>query len=287
MLLLPGSLLGKGGGGLAPVLDAQPATFAAYSARRLSSAYAGPLLRIRRSSDNAEQDIGFAGANLDVAGATAFIAGGSGFISKWYDQSGNARDAAQATAANQPQIVLTLAALNNRPAVLFGEASAFALATASISASIFGSGGFSSSVIDYTTNPTQQDRLFQHGNGIDFAISTGSKLTLNVAATTTTGAFVDTTSLTQTAHIVDMLYSSAALTNVPTIAVDGGTRTLTNTSPTGTILAESGPITTGNFPAVPRGFPGYMAENLFFATQPSAGQLAALRANQKAYWGTP
>ena len=45
----------------------------AYSTRRLASAYVGSAIRIRRSSDNAEQDIGFVGENLDTAAISTFV----------------------------------------------------------------------------------------------------------------------------------------------------------------------------------------------------------------------
>jgi hypothetical protein len=45
-------------GAFTGVLDTLPATAAAYSIRRLRSGYTGALIRVRRSSDNAEQDIG-------------------------------------------------------------------------------------------------------------------------------------------------------------------------------------------------------------------------------------
>jgi hypothetical protein len=42
------------------LLDLYPDAVVAYSsARRLRSAYSGPLIRVRRSSDSTEQDIGF------------------------------------------------------------------------------------------------------------------------------------------------------------------------------------------------------------------------------------
>jgi len=48
-------------------LDGLPASAAAFSLRRLRSAYAGPAVRVRRSSDNAEADIGFTPAgDLDT-----------------------------------------------------------------------------------------------------------------------------------------------------------------------------------------------------------------------------
>jgi len=82
--------------------------------RRLRSTYEGSILRIRRSSDSAEQDIGYtATGDLDAAAAATFIGGGSGYIVNWYDQSGNAYTATQATPANQPLYVAS--GQNGRP----------------------------------------------------------------------------------------------------------------------------------------------------------------------------
>lgn len=80
---------------------------AAYSLRKLRTAYAGSAIRVRRSSDNAEQDIGFSGNDLDTSALTTFVGANNGFVTTFYDQSGNARNATQATAANQPQIVVS------------------------------------------------------------------------------------------------------------------------------------------------------------------------------------
>lgn len=87
------------------LLDAYPGAAAAYSIRKLRTAYTGSAIRVRRSSDNAEQDIGFSGANIDTSALTSFCSGTNGFVTTWYDQSGNAKNATQTTAANQPQIV--------------------------------------------------------------------------------------------------------------------------------------------------------------------------------------
>jgi hypothetical protein len=79
---------------------------AAYSTRRLRTDYAGPLVRVRRSGDNAEADIGYGAAGwLDEAALLAHVGAGSGFVTTWYDQSGNGRDATQTTAGRQPNIV--------------------------------------------------------------------------------------------------------------------------------------------------------------------------------------
>lgn len=88
------------------LLDTYSGAAAAYSLRKLSSTYSGNAIRVRRSSDNAEQNIGFDGSgNLDEVALTSFVGAGNGFITTWFDQSGNGRNQTQATANNQPQIV--------------------------------------------------------------------------------------------------------------------------------------------------------------------------------------
>ena len=87
-------------------LDQFPNATVAYSLRRLSVAYLGSPIRVRRSSDNAEQDIEF---NIDgivnEIQLRGFVGDGDGFISVWYDQSGQGNHATQ-TSANQPRIVI-------------------------------------------------------------------------------------------------------------------------------------------------------------------------------------
>lgn len=87
------------------LLDLYPSAAVAYSLRKLRAAYTGSAIRVRRSSDNTEQNIGFTGNELDTTALLAFCGAGNGFVTTWYDQSGNARNATQTTQANQPQIV--------------------------------------------------------------------------------------------------------------------------------------------------------------------------------------
>jgi hypothetical protein len=87
------------------LLDTYSGAAAAYSLRLLRTAYSGNCIRVRRSSDNAEQDFGFVGNDLDTASLLTFCGAGNGFVTTWYDQSTNANNATQATAANQAQIV--------------------------------------------------------------------------------------------------------------------------------------------------------------------------------------
>ena len=87
-------------------LDSLPAAAVMYSLRRLRGAYTGPLLRVRRASDDTERDIAATlGGNLDAITLTNFCGSASCFVTTWYDQSGNDRNAVQNTAAIQPRVV--------------------------------------------------------------------------------------------------------------------------------------------------------------------------------------
>ena len=57
--------------------------------------------------------------DLDTNALLAHVGGGNGFVTTWYDQSGNGRNATQATAANQPRIVSNgvLHTLGGRPTI--------------------------------------------------------------------------------------------------------------------------------------------------------------------------
>jgi hypothetical protein len=105
-----------------PILDQLGiAAAAAYSLRRVRSA-ASLACRVRRSSDNAELNIGFtASGDLDTAALLAHVGSGNGFVTTWYDQSGNGRNAAQTTAGSQPQIVNNgvMNMINGRAALVF------------------------------------------------------------------------------------------------------------------------------------------------------------------------
>jgi hypothetical protein len=137
------------------LLDTYPNAAAAYSVRKLRAAYTGSAIKVRRSSDNTEQDIGFSGANLDTSALTSFCGSGNGFVTTWYDQSGNARNATQTTASNQPKIVnagSVLVDANGKPRVQGNQSSTTNLSatfSSSQPTTIFG-------VVNYTslTSPT-------------------------------------------------------------------------------------------------------------------------------------
>lgn len=115
-------------GPLAPVpppLDQYTTAAAAYSVRLLRTAYTGSCMRVREDGGNTETDIGFDGSgNLDTAAIASHCGSNNGFIRYWYDQSGNANDAGQATEASQPQIYNGTSVItdNGKPAIEFDGA---------------------------------------------------------------------------------------------------------------------------------------------------------------------
>ena len=110
------------------LLDFYPSAANAYSLRRINSTYTGSLIRVRRSSDNVEQDIGYDSANiLDTTALTSFVGANEGYVVSWYDQSGNAANASQSTATRQPKIVTSGNVIleSGKPTVWFDSLSSF------------------------------------------------------------------------------------------------------------------------------------------------------------------
>ena len=115
------------GGGLTPsyLLDTYSGAAAAYSLRKLRTAYTGNAIRVRRSSDNTAQDIGFkADGTLDTATMLSFVGSGNGFVSIWYDQSGGGYNATENASASQPQIIDSGSVLmiNSKPSMKWSGA---------------------------------------------------------------------------------------------------------------------------------------------------------------------
>jgi hypothetical protein len=83
--------------------------WAVYGLKRLLTAYAGSCIRVRRSNDDAEADIGFVssavGAAIDATALAAHVGANSGYIVTRYDQSGGGNHFTQATKTAQPRIV--------------------------------------------------------------------------------------------------------------------------------------------------------------------------------------
>lgn len=89
-----------------------------YSFRRRLTSWTGNVVRLRRSSDDAEADFGYDDNNeLNLSAISSWLGGSNGYVVTWYDQSGNGKHMTQSTASAQP---LFVASLNNSlPGVQF------------------------------------------------------------------------------------------------------------------------------------------------------------------------
>jgi hypothetical protein len=108
------------------LLDTYSGASAAYSVRKLDKDYTGSCMRIRRSSDEATQDIGFdSNGDLDTAAIASFVGDAYGYVTAWYDQSGNGNNATQSTSSAQPMIYDRVAAAvvtdNSKPALKYSS----------------------------------------------------------------------------------------------------------------------------------------------------------------------
>jgi hypothetical protein len=168
-------------GQTAGLLETYSGAAAAYSLRKLRTGYYGAAIRVRRSSDNGEQDITFkADGTLDTTSLLAFVGSGDGFVTTWYDQSGNGLHFAQSTAANQPSIVINSAVVLTfgEPAVRFNSVNKNYLEIPSSTSSFnFLHNGTDSTIISvaryfFTTNPISDSVLISNGGGGSATVGT-------------------------------------------------------------------------------------------------------------------
>jgi len=205
---------------VAAILNNVTDAAAAYSVRQIKSDYTGYCMKVRRSSDDTELDIGFLNRALDTVSLLAFVGAGDGFVSTLYDQSGNGIDITIAEAL-QPQIVdagtlvvgdtglpawmtdgvddgfsATIAALVNAPALSFFFVYSSALAAAANTASChlwhIGNNNVDTKILDRSSSSsllTGEYLLFdvrKNGNANDRIGSSSYRLsadTLNLEST--------------------------------------------------------------------------------------------------------
>lgn len=81
----------------------------AYGLRLLRTDYSGPLIRLRRASDDSEEDF-YCNEDdkIDIAAIDAWRSGSDVFIVRVYDQSAIGRDAYQTNTALQPEFIADL-----------------------------------------------------------------------------------------------------------------------------------------------------------------------------------
>ena len=155
------SKLSGGGSGFEGFLNQFPGASLGLSLRLLDINYTGSAIKVRRSSNNDELDIGFVNNELDTASLLDFVGSGNGFVSIWYDQSGQNLDVSQNLASAQPQIVNSgsLILEDNKPSISFNGTSQFLSTSSSFSATNI----YISSVVN-AANASQNERIYHVKN---------------------------------------------------------------------------------------------------------------------------
>ena len=117
------------------LLEFYPGAAAAYSLRQLRRSVSPYAIRVRRSGDSLEQDIGFnSNGELDTNALLDFANGGDAWVTVWYDQSSNGNDATQGTNADQPQIVSSGSVItqNGKPTLNFDGTDTFNIGSSDV-----------------------------------------------------------------------------------------------------------------------------------------------------------
>lgn len=247
----------------------------AYSLRKLYGGYSGASIRVRRSSDSAELDIGFIGEDLNIAAMLAHCGAGDGFVVSRYDQTGNGFTETNASATAQPQIVASGAFLEltgGKPGIRADGSNDILIATTASQAQ------------PHTRCSVLRFNSIASGGNI---YSDGANNSLNFSAS---GSLA--------------MYGGSANQNIKTGIVANDTATVVETfngaSSTGRYNGASTSISPGTLSRNRSTFGGSYngstasgycnvtaSETITFISALSPTNAAIWEANAKAYWGTP
>lgn len=244
----------------------------------IAAAATRKLIKIRRSSDNATADILV--ATSGGLGVTANATSGSNgvsvsswagadnlFINIWYDQAGT-DDVNQATAANQPQLLLNQT--NGKPAIKFDGANSHLLSTATYNQA---QPWTIISVINATTVTSNLFFFADNANGSALGADGGGLALLagsNPNVTMSAGAF----------HSAIGVADGAG----SELVVDG---TATNLGAGPNDFGGGAGINVGCYTGGVLFWDGYVCETGLVPLGLNATQYGNVWANQSAYYGTP
>lgn len=244
----------------------------AYSLRLLKSSYSGNAIKVRRSSDNTESDIGFTNTGvLNEAALLSFVGNGDGYVTTWYDQSGNGRNLANTTVSAQPQIVTSgvVYKQNNRPAIFSILGSQYRLFVTPSSPivsnymSLVGQSG--------TSNGQYSAFMQQAGPSAYLRLNPSNNFEVFASGTNT----ITTTTPQTSSNLV--IYS--ALMQSGTLFANGS---LIGTTSGGTSIGSTAPMYVFNAPGGTFPLNGSISELILF---PSTVDRTILELNQGSYYG--
>jgi len=263
---------------------------AAYSLRKLSTGYSGKAIKVRRSSDNTTQDIGFNSfGNLDTKSLLSFVGTGSGYIDTWYDQSSSGLNLTQATTANQPRIVNAgvIDTKNGIPSVYFGGS--HDLFNSNISSQISGSiiTSFIVGEIESSSGGTGRLTVLHHtGDSSDFNTATSMQLLSQVYNST-----ININNYTNYAHseidnVGNVLFQSTTTKDITGITLYlNSTAGSKDTSGTNSITPDYLVVGAGRSGStITDFFTGYIDELVIYKSVVTAQNQSEIEHNQEHYY---
>jgi hypothetical protein len=262
-----------------PLLDDYSGASHAYSvARLLRTAYAGNCIRVRRSSDNTEQNIGFSGGLLDTVSLLSFCGAGNGFVKTLYDQSGNGYDFSQTTMSAQPRIVASgvVDTLNSYPSMYFdsGRSQYLERDDAEMPTGAGTYIAFSKS-LDTSVSATDYRTLFSYGDGggglAVFLLYGSDGAVTNGMAISQYGEEIGINSILNTANV--LFLTKPASTGTWNLDMNSTTTSGSMTTNTGVSGGNNAMI--GYFNLTPiYGLYGYASELVIYASDQSTNKTA-------------
>jgi hypothetical protein len=274
----------------------------AYGLRRLKST-ATLAIRVRRSNDNVEADIGFTlTGDLDQGALLTHCGANSGFIVTLYDQTGNSRHFTQATSTLQPRIVNSgvVDKKNNKPTLVFdgsddrlsGVTATLGLSNGIPGASILSVSAPSAisantTLLMLSTSVSSSSALINQGysatNRFRSVIRRVSSDSANITTSAANNAF---TSGTLLVHTLTITYPTSPLVTVYKDGVSNYTGSTGITAGATTTASDSVAVTLGSNTDATSPFTGSLSELIFYPSALSDPNRQAVEANQKAYFGT-
>jgi hypothetical protein len=276
------------------LLDQYSGAAAAYSLRKLRTAYTGSAIRVRRSNDNSEQDIGFTSSagDLDTASLKTFVGANSGFVTTWYDQSTNARNATQTTAANQPRIVNagTVERIAGEPSIFFDGSNDF-FAANGVSGDITGEDKpFSNYSVVNKTNTNTQGNVVSLGRTTDanpfIQVSLNASAAFSYSIRDNNGTLV-TRGASGISYSANTNYLFTTITTGTSVNfyVNSTDRTpVTNSANVGTLTLNTFTIGVLQRNTLANYYGGYISEDIIYASDNSSNR-TGIETNINNYYG--
>ncbi|MEY4615462.1 MAG: hypothetical protein RJB66_422 [Pseudomonadota bacterium] len=275
---------------------------AAFSLRKLRVLYTGAAIRVRNNNNNAEADISFDSSDAVSATSTAtikvvgssgwalnstmnfssFYSGATVYVTIFYDQSGNNKNLAQASTANQPRIV-NGGSLDLNPSSKIGI-HWFDTTSRSLegSAPMIGGSEFTVNLIKYERTRTTVTDFMLSADG-----DSGGRILGHVPWSDGNIYFDSGTCCNYPQRISGASGVAANTTNIYTFTNSTSANQKYIYVNTNSIASGAGAVATVNRNVLGSANNGMYHEYIIFSSVLSATDRSTLLANQKTFWSTP